>query len=81
MFHVIEKEMAWRTSQGRPEGFDLLKRNKPLIAVGAKEPLGEQVLMADYFRMITILGVETKRQNLMTVRQMVLMAWETSMRL
>ncbi|KAL8782730.1 MAG: hypothetical protein Q9213_005154 [Squamulea squamosa] len=40
MFHVIEKEMRWRKDNGRPEGFDALKRSKPVIAVGADEPLG-----------------------------------------
>jgi hypothetical protein len=30
LFHQIEKEMAWRKSQGRPEGFEMLKVIKPL---------------------------------------------------
>lgn len=50
MFNVIEKEMAWRREQGLPEGFETLKRCKPIVAVGAEEPLGGQVLMADYYR-------------------------------
>lgn len=50
MFNVIEKEMAWRRAQGLPEGFETLKRCKPIVAVGAEEPLGGQVLMADYYR-------------------------------
>ena len=50
MFHVIEKEMRWRSQNGRPEGFEALGRCKPLIAVGAEKPLGEQQIMADYFR-------------------------------
>lgn len=33
-----------------PEGFETLKRCKPIVAVGAEEPLGGQVLMADYYR-------------------------------
>ena len=56
MFHVIEKEIAWRKSKGLPEGFDLLKqKKKPVVAVGAREPLGGQTLMADYFRTETYL--------------------------
>ncbi|KIW06885.1 hypothetical protein, variant 2 [Verruconis gallopava] len=41
--------MAWRRSVGRPEGFELLKKMKPLVAVGADSPLAEQKRMADYF--------------------------------
>ncbi|KIW06883.1 uncharacterized protein PV09_02559 [Verruconis gallopava] len=49
IFHHVEKEMAWRRSVGRPEGFELLKKMKPLVAVGADSPLAEQKRMADYF--------------------------------
>ena len=51
MFNVIEKEMRWRREKGDNEGFKALKKCKPVIAVGAKEPLGGQTMMADYFRM------------------------------
>ena len=51
MFNVIEKEMAWRREKGQDEGFEALKKCKPVVAVGAKEPLGGQTMMADYFRM------------------------------
>lgn len=50
MFNVIEKEMAWRKSQGLREGFEGLRDCRPIVAVGAKEPLGGQRMMADYFR-------------------------------
>jgi hypothetical protein len=50
MFHVLEKEMAWRKSTGRPEGFEVMKASKPIVAVGAEHPLLEELLMADYFR-------------------------------
>lgn len=43
--------MRWRRDRGRPEGFDALTRHKPLVAVGAEKPLGDQLMMADYFRM------------------------------
>ncbi|KFA70435.1 hypothetical protein S40285_00575 [Stachybotrys chlorohalonatus IBT 40285] len=49
MFHVLEKEMAWRKSTGRPEGFEVMKASKPIVAVGAEHPLLEELLMADYF--------------------------------
>lgn len=50
MFHVVQKEMQWRKTQGLPEGFDMLKKMKPTVAIGAKEPLGGQTMMADYYR-------------------------------
>jgi hypothetical protein len=51
MFHVIEKEMRWRREMGQPEGFDMVKKSKPIVAVGAEKPLGDQTMLADYFRM------------------------------
>lgn len=33
-----------------PEGFEGLKGRKPIVAMGASEPLAEQKMMADYFR-------------------------------
>ncbi|KAH7328972.1 putative nucleoside hydrolase [Stachybotrys elegans] len=49
MFHVLEKELAWRKAAGKPEGFEAMKASKPIVAVGAEHPLLEEVLMADYF--------------------------------
>lgn len=51
MFHVIEKEMQWRKDHGRPEGFDTLRRSKPIVAVGKDEPLGGERMKAAYYRM------------------------------
>ena len=50
MFHVIEKEIRWRSDNGRPQGFESLRKSKPLVAVGAETPLADQMVMADYFR-------------------------------
>lgn len=50
MFNVAEKEMQWRKDQGLPESFDTMRKRKPIVAVGAKEPLGGQTMMADYYR-------------------------------
>lgn len=52
MFHVIEKEVSWRESKGLPEGFTVLKKTKPILAVGAEESLDQQKLKADYYRML-----------------------------
>ena len=50
MFHVIEKEMQWRKENGLPEGFEMLKRSKPIVAVGEDEPIGGERMKAAYFR-------------------------------
>ncbi|KAF2120878.1 Inosine/uridine-preferring nucleoside hydrolase domain-containing protein [Lophiotrema nucula] len=56
LFHYIEKERAWRRSQGKPEGFEALNVRKPIVAVGATEPLAEQMMVADFFHGIDGLG-------------------------
>jgi len=50
MFHVIENELRWRRESGSSEGFGNLRRQKPLVAVGADEPCTSQMMIADYFR-------------------------------
>ncbi|RDA91766.1 hypothetical protein CP533_4765 [Ophiocordyceps camponoti-saundersi (nom. inval.)] len=49
LFHVLERELAWRRETGRPEGYEALMASKPVIAVGADHPLEDELLMADYF--------------------------------
>ncbi|GJC91974.1 inosine-uridine preferring nucleoside hydrolase [Colletotrichum higginsianum] len=49
LFHVLEKEIAWRKENGKPEGFEALKTYKPIVAVGAEHPLEDDELAADYF--------------------------------
>lgn len=56
MFNVIEKEMQWRKDQSLPEGFETLRKCKPVVAVGAKAPLGGQTMMADYYRLFSFDG-------------------------
>ncbi|KAF2747315.1 nucleoside hydrolase [Sporormia fimetaria CBS 119925] len=56
LFHFIEKEQAWRRENGLPEGFEALKARKPIVAVGAEEPLAEHMLVADFFHGIDGLG-------------------------
>lgn len=51
MFFHIEKEIEWRKAQGKPLGFDALRKNKPLVAIGPEHPLADDMLMADFFRM------------------------------
>lgn len=46
----MEKEIAWRKANGKPEGFETLKSFKPIVAVGAEHPLEDDELAADYFR-------------------------------
>ncbi|CAK7564726.1 MAG: hypothetical protein SEPTF4163_002625 [Sporothrix epigloea] len=50
LFHVLEKEMAWREASGRSSGaFGALRAFKPIVAIGAEHPLDDEVLMADDF--------------------------------
>ncbi|KAF1930790.1 nucleoside hydrolase [Didymella exigua CBS 183.55] len=56
LFHYIEKERAWRESQGRPKGFETLDMRKPIVAVGATKPLAEHMMVADFFHGIDGLG-------------------------
>ncbi|KAL8387831.1 hypothetical protein RB595_009642 [Gaeumannomyces hyphopodioides] len=49
LFHVLEKELAWRRASGRPEGFGALRAFRPIVAVGAEHPLQEDALAADHF--------------------------------
>lgn len=51
MFHILEREMQWRREQGLNEGFEALRAYKPVVAVGAEDPLEAQKMLADYFRM------------------------------
>ena len=55
MLHVIEQELHWRKQHGRAEGFESLRASRPTVAVGAERPLEDQLVMADYFRMLETL--------------------------
>ncbi|KAL6168762.1 hypothetical protein ACJQWK_05135 [Exserohilum turcicum] len=56
LFHYIGKERAWRKANGRPQGFETLDARKPIVAVGAEEPLAEHMMVADFFHGIDGLG-------------------------
>ncbi|KAK3336050.1 Inosine/uridine-preferring nucleoside hydrolase domain-containing protein [Cercophora scortea] len=50
LFHVLEKELAWRESVGKTGGaYGALRTFKPIVAVGASHPLEEEEIIADYF--------------------------------
>lgn len=50
MFHILEREAQWRRENGRPEGFGAMRASRPIVAVGAEDPLEDQKMLADYFR-------------------------------
>ncbi|KAF1830267.1 nucleoside hydrolase [Decorospora gaudefroyi] len=56
LFHHIGKERAWRKEKGRPQGFETLDARKPIVAVGAEEPLAEHMMVADFFHGVDGLG-------------------------
>ena len=68
MFNVIEKEVQWRGDQGFPKGFDTMRKHKPIVAVGAEEPLGGQMMMADYFRLFLHRWKESSKSSLIIDR-------------
>ncbi|KAI8962270.1 nucleoside hydrolase [Daldinia sp. FL1419] len=49
MFHVLDQEMEWRKSQGKPLGYEGLRTYKPIVAVGPEHALEDEILMADNF--------------------------------
>ena len=49
LFHVLEKEMAWREANGKAT-YDSLRTYKPIVAVGAEHALEDEELVADHFR-------------------------------
>lgn len=49
LFHVLEKEMAWRKPKGLPT-YGALEAYKPIVAVGAEHALEDEQLVADHFR-------------------------------
>ncbi|KAI1434660.1 Inosine/uridine-preferring nucleoside hydrolase domain-containing protein [Xylaria sp. CBS 124048] len=49
LFKVLDLEMQWRETQGRPLGFDVLRAFKPIVAMGPEHALEDEMLMADEF--------------------------------
>ena len=49
IFHILEKELSWRKQHGKPIGFEGITKFKPLVAIGADEPLQDRIESADYF--------------------------------
>ncbi|KAJ5082517.1 Nucleoside hydrolase [Penicillium argentinense] len=49
MFHILERETQWRRENGRSEGFGTMRAFRPVVAVGAQDPLEDQKMLADYF--------------------------------
>lgn len=54
MFHILEREVEWRRQNGKAQGYGTMCAFRPVIAVGAEDPLEDQKMLADYFRMHSI---------------------------
>jgi inosine-uridine nucleoside N-ribohydrolase len=50
LFHVLDQEMQWRKSQGKPQGFEVFRTFKPIISIGPEHALEEEILKEDGFR-------------------------------
>lgn len=50
MFYVIDLERRWRIENGLQPGFTTLDNCKPVVAVGATNPIEGAILEYDYFR-------------------------------
>lgn len=48
-FHILEQELSWRKSTSRPIDFEGITKFKPLVSIGADEPLQDKIESADYF--------------------------------
>jgi hypothetical protein len=68
LFHVLEKEMAWRAARGKAT-YGALHAYKPIVAVGAQHALEDEELVADHFRKyrhflsLGLVEVETDRSR------------------
>ncbi|KAM5480944.1 hypothetical protein MaudMau93_007316 [Microsporum audouinii] len=61
VFHVVEKELAWRRERGLAPGFEALRACKPIVACGADRALDSEPVDAGYFHGFDGLGnVHTK---------------------
>ena len=60
IFHILAQEISWRKSQNLPPGFEGATAYKPLVAIGANEPLHEMGDNADYFHGTDGVGGSTK---------------------
>lgn len=54
MFHILEREMQWRREQGLNEGFEALRAYKPVVAVGAEDPLEAQKNVGRLFPYVSL---------------------------
>lgn len=54
MFYVLEKELLWRKQHGVPEGFETLRKSRPIVSIGAAMPLNDQPIASDFFRELCV---------------------------
>ena len=50
LFNVVEKERQWRLKTGKPETMKISSESKPVVALGAEQPITAVKTLADYYR-------------------------------
>ncbi|MCJ1271092.1 hypothetical protein MMC22_010991 [Lobaria immixta] len=65
MFYVLEKELEWRKQRGIPEGFETLRKSRPLVSIGATKPLDDQPTAMDFFHGVDgLCGIHDSHKHL-----------------
>ena len=60
IFHILDQEIQWRKANNLPAGFEGVTAYKPIVAIGANEPLQDKGENADYFHGLDGMGGSTE---------------------
>lgn len=60
VFGILQREVEWRKENGMPAGYEGATAYKPIVAIGANEPLHDRTENADYFHGLDGMGGSTE---------------------